>query len=141
MEIIDLQTEEKFLFIISRWIAVDKADGMVDCIIPVSGEEELRNFNYLFTNKTRRDLSDSHIWFSIYARPPRSQFTRSQRLSVAVSLLFCAMLASVMYYDAVPDGDPAVENKVGAFTFTWKQVMFVYQKWLKFNIAQVCLFP
>lgn len=141
MEIIDLQTEKKFLFIISRWIAVDKADGMVDCIIPVSGEEELRDFNYLFTNKTRRDLSDSHIWFSIYARPPRSQFTRSQRLSVAVSLLFCAMLASVMYYDAVPDGDPAVENKVGAFTFTWKQVMFVYQKWLKFNIAQVCLFP
>ena len=92
-----------------------------------------RNFNYLFTIK----LVEIYIWFSIYARPQRSQFTRCQRLSVAVSLLFCAILASVMYNDALSDGDPAVENKVGAFLFTWKQVKFV-QKWLKSNIAVVC---
>ena len=47
------------------------------------------------------------------------------------------MLASVMYNDALSDGDPAVENKVGAFLFTWKHVKFV-QKWLKSNIAVVC---
>ena len=63
MEIIDLQTEEKFLFIISCWLAVDKADGIVDCIIPVSGEEELQLPIY---QQTRRDL---HLVFNLCSTP------------------------------------------------------------------------
>lgn len=122
MEIIDLQTEETYIFIASRWLSVDQNDGLTDCLLPVSTKEELTDFNYLFTNKTRRDFSDAHLWFSVYARPPRSPFTRCQRLSVAISLLLCSMVASVMFYGAVPDGKPSDENKMGAFTFKWSQV-------------------
>lgn len=136
MEIIDLQTEETYIFIASRWLSVDQNDGLTDCLLPVSTKEELTDFNYLFTNKTRRDFSDAHLWFSVYARPPRSPFTRCQRLSVAISLLLCSMVASVMFYGAVPDGKPSDENKMGAFTFKWSQVMmllvialFFFSRW------------
>lgn len=122
IEVIDLQTEEKFLFITTRWLAVDKHDGTIDAIIPVCGKEELTDFNYLFTNKSKRELSDAHIWFSIYARPPRSSFTRCQRLSVAISLLFCSMLASCMFYRTSPSGSAQEENRIGGFSFRWEQV-------------------
>ena len=87
IEIIDLQTEEKFIFIAGRWLAVDQHDGSLECSLPVAGALELKDFNFIFSSKSRRDFSDAHIWFSIYARPPRSSFTRSQRLSVLFSFL------------------------------------------------------
>ncbi|XP_066910530.1 polycystin family receptor for egg jelly-like isoform X2 [Clytia hemisphaerica] len=121
LEIIDLQTEERFVFIAGRWLSVDQSDGLLECSLPVAGAIELKDFNYIFSAKSRRDLSDAHIWFSIYARPPRSNFTRSQRLSVGVSLLFTAMVASCMFF-GLGRGDPAEENRIGNFSFTWKQV-------------------
>ena len=122
VKIIDLQTDEKFMFSGTRWLAVDKNDGMVDCIIPVCTADEMSGFNYIFANKSSEGLSDTHIWYSVYARPPRSSFTRCQRLSVAVSLLFCSMLASCMFYGVTPSGPVTEENRIGNFSFRWEQV-------------------
>ena len=118
----DLQTDQKSTFIADRWLALDKEDGEIEIFISDATEEELTDFSYLFSTKTRFDLTDAHLWFSVYARPPRSPFTRSQRFSVAVTSLFCAMLASLMFYRAMPRDEPAKENQVGAFDFTWRQV-------------------
>lgn len=34
----------------------------------------------------------------VFSRPTKSQFTRVQRLSCAICLLFCTMLTSAMFY-------------------------------------------
>ena len=122
VEIVDLQTEEKFIFIATRWLSPNMNDGMLHCVLPVCGKEELQNFNYLFTNKSTKELSDAHIWFSIYARPPISSFTRCQRLSVAISILFCSMLSSCMFYKTVSGRPAQEENKIGGFSFRWQHV-------------------
>ncbi|XP_065660232.1 uncharacterized protein LOC100197328 isoform X2 [Hydra vulgaris] len=120
--IIDLQTEKQYLFIGHRWIAVDRGSCHLECVIPIASPEETSNFNYIFTTKAVHDLSDTHLWFSIFARPPKSNFTRCQRLSVAVSLLMTSMMASTLFYGQVPPATPAIENRIGSFTFTWQQV-------------------
>lgn len=125
IEVIDLQTEQKFVFIASRWLSVEQEDGQVDIMVPLAGVLELKDFNYIFASKARRDLSDAHLWFSIYARPPRSPFTRCQRLSVAISLLLTSMTASCMFYGAIPEGNPADENRIGNFSFKWQQVKVI----------------
>ena len=122
IEVIDLQTDKQFLFIGHRWIAADRDPCLLDCVIPVAASEEISNFNYLFTTKAQRDLAENHLWYSIFARPPRSNFTRCQRLSVAISLLITAMTASTMFYQRIPPGDPSAENKIANFSFTWQQV-------------------
>ncbi|XP_065681235.1 polycystin-1-like protein 2 isoform X1 [Hydra vulgaris] len=120
--ITDLQTDKQFLFIGHRWIAVDRGLCTLDCVIPTASAEETSDFKYIFTTKTSHDLSDKHLWFSIFARPPKSNFTRCQRLSVAVSLLMTSMMASTLFYGRIPPADPSVENKIGSFSFTWTQV-------------------
>ena len=35
------------------------------------------------------------------------------------------MLASLMFYRDVPKGEPAQENQVAGFSFTWKQVRYI----------------
>ena len=121
---VDLQTDVNYSFLASRWLAVEMQDGQVDVSFPVCGQSELKDFKYLFVNKARRDLTDAHLWFSIYGRPPRSSFNRCQRLSVAISLLFTHMVANLMFYGAIPPGSPSSENKIGAFTINLQQVQF-----------------
>ena len=71
----------------------------IERVVPVAGSGELVNFQHLFFVKTRRNLSDSHLWFSVLQRPVRSRFTRVQRLTCCLVLLFTSMMASIMFYN------------------------------------------
>ncbi|XP_047143817.1 uncharacterized protein LOC101238025 isoform X3 [Hydra vulgaris] len=122
--ITDLQTEKKYLFIFQRWIAVDCSSSL-DCVIPVASNEESTNFTYVFQTKAHNKFLDEHLWFSIFARPPKSNFTRCQRLSVAVSLIMTSMMISTLFYQRVPPAKPAIENQFGNFTFTYSTVFLL----------------
>lgn len=37
----------------------------VDRVIPVSGDDAMLNFSHLFTETTKKDFSDDHLWFSV----------------------------------------------------------------------------
>ena len=76
----------------------------VDRMIPVAGTAELTNFNHLFWKKTRKNLTDGHIWFSVVQRPKTSRFTRTQRLTCCICLLFTSMMASILFYKQEPTG-------------------------------------
>ena len=43
-------------------------------------------------------MTDDHLWISIMSRPTKSSFTRLQRLTCGVSLLFSTMIANAMFY-------------------------------------------
>nr|XP_047124259.1 uncharacterized protein LOC105844851 [Hydra vulgaris] len=120
--IIDLQTEKKFVFLGHCWVAVDRGLCKLSCVLPVASFKETSSYILVFKNKVQLKLSNEHLWFSIFFRSPRSSFTRCQRLSVAISLILTSMMVNTMYYQRIPPADPAVENKIGNFTFTWIQV-------------------
>ncbi|XP_065672469.1 polycystin-1-like protein 2 isoform X9 [Hydra vulgaris] len=122
IEVVDLQTEEHFYFMANCWIAVDQDNSSLDLVLPVSGKENVKSFNYLFLSNARKGFTDEHLWLSVVTRLPISNFTRCQRISVSVCLLMTSMTASAMFFEKVPPGSPATENKIGVFTFTTKQL-------------------
>lgn len=71
----------------------------VDRVIPVAGKEQMTEFSHLFTEKTTKSLNDGHLWFSVVARPPQSRFTRVQRVSCCLCLLYLSMLTNAMFYE------------------------------------------
>ena len=71
----------------------------VDRVIPVAGKEQMTEFSHLFTEKTAKSLNDGHLWFSVVARPPQSRFTRVQRVSCCLCLLYLSMLTNAMFYE------------------------------------------
>ncbi|XP_069125477.1 polycystin-1-like protein 2 [Argopecten irradians] len=103
----DLQTGQTYYFMCNRWLAVEEDDGMIDRMLPVAGTEDLTRFNTLFLTKTKRSLTDSHLWISVFSRPQRSHFTRVQRLSCILSLVMTTMVANAMFYRS----EDNVENK------------------------------
>ena len=138
----DLQTMGKSYFICQKWLAVEKGGGVVSAgaslvarwsstilqverLLPVASESEKRALLYLFSKKAYRSLSDDHLWFSIFSRPPPSSFTRVQRCTCCFVLLFTAMLLNILYYgQATNESSETKRNglSLGPFYFTREQV-------------------
>ena len=101
----DTQTGEEWNFVYDKWLAVESEDGRIDALIYVANPHEFNSYKRIFASKTSRDLYDGHLWFSVARKPPSSHFTRVQRCSCCLSLLFCTMMANCMFYNLgeVPD--------------------------------------
>ncbi|XP_062611467.1 uncharacterized protein LOC134273293 [Saccostrea cucullata] len=117
MQIQDLQTGDKYFFICEQWLSVDDEDGLIDRMVPVAGRAELTSFNYLFWQKTKHNLADGHLWFSIFQRPARSNFTRVQRLTCCLTLLFTTMVVSLAWYQTDTNSSPT-QVKLGPVSFS-----------------------
>ena len=120
MTIKDLQTGKTWKLVCENWLAVESEDGKVCRILPVANEEELTNFNHVFSKKAIAGLADGHIWFSIVSRPPTSNFTRVQRLSCALCLLCCTMITSAMFYNMGGQGPSPFAVHIGSLIIDLK---------------------
>ena len=89
-----------------------EGDGMVERILPVAGMNDLSAFKHLFSSSVRKKLTNEHLWFSVMSRPTRSNFTRVQRVSCCVSLLFLTMITNCMFFKADDNAE-----KVGVNVF------------------------
>lgn len=104
---------------------MEKSDGLIDRVIPLASTKELKSFAHLFTESVKKKFSDGHLWFSVFSRPIRSNFTRLQRVSCCISLLFCTMISNAMFYrqDIQATSKKAgVLIKIGPVEFTLTQL-------------------
>ncbi|EDO38018.1 predicted protein, partial [Nematostella vectensis] len=102
VQVRDVQTDQKWWFVCNNWLAVDENDGSVDRTLTVANKKDLAKFNILFVNATRRNLLDGHLWLSVVTRPPKSTFTRVQRLTCCLVLLLTTMVSNAMFYQVGP---------------------------------------
>ena len=98
---------------------------MVDRILPVAGLDDLVAFKQLFSSSIRKKLTSDHLWMSVFSRPTRSSFTRVQRISCCMSLLFLTMITNAMFFKSdgeADSGPPPTALKIGPISFTLQQV-------------------
>ena len=98
IDVEDVQTKEKWHFIANRWLAVDKDNGEIELELRAASEEKMLEFKNVLHSRTQEALGDSHLWVSLFTKPPQNQFTRCQRLSCCMSIIFCAMVTGAMFY-------------------------------------------
>ena len=82
----------------------------VERVLPVAGELERNEFSYRLTKQVYQRISDGHLWFSIFSRPPANKFTRVQRCTCCFILLFVSMFFNIMYYGLSTDADKNGSN-------------------------------
>ena len=82
-----------------EWLGVERKDGRTDKVIYVARIDEITNYKHLFLSNSADGLYDEHLWISVAAKPPQSSFTRVQRASCCLSVLFCTMITNAMFYD------------------------------------------
>uniref|UniRef100_W5KUR6 Polycystic kidney disease 1a n=1 Tax=Astyanax mexicanus TaxID=7994 RepID=W5KUR6_ASTMX len=99
----DLQTGSSYFFLVEEWLSVDneKTDGRVEIEAEASEEAELRHWPRLLSWELQRAVCESHMWLSLWERPPRSPFTRLQRATCCSLLLHLILLANTVWYATV----------------------------------------
>jgi len=122
VSILDLQNNEKSNFVCNKWFGVEKEDGLIDRVLPVACKNDLTTFKHLFAQSVKKKFTDNHLWFSVFSRPTRSNFTRLQRISTCMSLLFCTMIANAMFYKADSPNSGKQAIQVGPIKFTLSQL-------------------
>lgn len=137
----DRQTGEKWIFPANRWLAVDKGDGQIEVSLLCEDKTNPATFADHVRSLAPRKLTDSHLWFSVIGKRSSSTFTRVQRASCCISLLFSAMIANAMFYKTAGESDGTIH--VGPFKFSWRQIVIGVQSGLLLapvNVLIVLLF-
>ncbi|XP_078671724.1 polycystin-1-like protein 2 [Branchiostoma floridae x Branchiostoma belcheri] len=93
----DLQSGETNSFLCDQWLSLDRGDGRISRILPSSTEQDLSSF-HLFTSKAVDGFRNEHIWLSIFFCPSGSHFSRVQRLSCGLCVVYTTMIANAMWY-------------------------------------------
>lgn len=118
----DLQTREKYFFIGNKWFAFNKQDGLIDRLLPVAGDLQKSDLKYLIEKETKEKLSDGHLWFSIFARPTLSSFTRKDRLTCCFVFLLITGMMNILYYEQDRTANSNL-IKFGPFNISSTQVL------------------
>ncbi len=110
-----MQTREKFYFICEKWFAIDKDDFQIERNIILSTEQDKIKYKYLFSKEIKNDFCDTHLWFSVFARPIQSTFTRLDRLTCCFVLLSMSMMMNIMYYGILDNSSSGESFKLGPY--------------------------
>ena len=121
----DRQTEERWMFLINRWLAVEKEDGEIEVTF---NSKSTNSFSDQVRSRFGRKIADSHLWMSVFGKACSSTFTRVQRATCCLSVLFSAMIANAMFYDLGGKSDGAIQ--VGPLKFSWRQIVIGVQSGL-----------
>ena len=116
----DTSTQDTEIFDCRGWLALEKGDGNIERVLTSRGEKGRMDFKNELSSRTSHSLTEGHIWFSVVAKHPKSNFTRAQRTSCCLLILYSAMLASAMFYK---EGTTEQAVHVGPFKFTWKELI------------------
>ena len=122
------ETLEKWYFLGNRWLALEKNDGKIEVEITCAGKNESLSFSNLFYFRGAKTLGEKHLWLSLFTKAPHNTFTRCQRLSCCLSILFAAMVTNAMFYKQ--GIAPEDTFKLGPIQLSWTQIKIGLQSGL-----------
>lgn len=120
VEIRDQQESSEWIFLVNNWLALEKGDGEIETEVRAAEKKEIRGFKNVFHSRASNSLADGHLWASVFMRPPQSTFTRVQRLSCCLSIIFATMVTNAMFYQF--GGQVHDTFKLGPLKVSWTQV-------------------
>ncbi|XP_035699127.1 polycystic kidney disease protein 1-like 2 [Branchiostoma floridae] len=113
----DLQSEDTNSFLCNHWLSLDRGDSRINRILPASTEHDLSSF-HLFTTKATGDFRNEHIWLSTLFCPSGSHFSKVQRLSCGLCIIYTTMIANAMWYKTENNVEQTTVVNLGIVSFT-----------------------
>ena len=122
----DCQTDEKWHFLARKWLAYERGCQQVRVEIKAAKESEILSFQHVAYSRTVKSLLDEHLWLSIFTKPPHDLFSRCQRLSCCMMILYTDMLVNAMFYQ-FGESNSGQEVHVGPLKIDWQLVKIAIQ--------------
>jgi hypothetical protein len=94
----DEDDEDRWYFLVDRWLAVNKGDHNISADIFLTEEKEVKKFKNRFYSRAAKQFTNAHLWLSVFTRNVHSPFTRCQRLSCCFLVFMATMVTNAMFY-------------------------------------------
>lgn len=94
-------------------------------------------FSDSIKDKTTEDFVEEHLWISVVAKSPRTFFTRVQRATCCLSLLFSAMITNAMFYNL--GGKSENTFHLGPLQFSLRQIIIGIESSLIVAPINLCI--
>ncbi|XP_078424677.1 polycystin family receptor for egg jelly-like [Cetorhinus maximus] len=91
-------TKQTWHFFCRKWLGIMKGDGLLHRIFPVTDPDALLKRKDVFFIETSSKIEREHLWFSVFAYDVNQSFTRIQRLSCCLTMLFSSLLLNLMLF-------------------------------------------
>jgi hypothetical protein len=85
-----------------------------------TGSSEIYQFGRMFSRAVSNCMADRHLWYSVIDRPAQSRFTRVQRATCVITILYTFMAINAMWYGLLKQQDTAEK---GWASFGWEEVV------------------
>ena len=126
----DKQTDREWTMSCNHWFAPDKDDGSIFRKLSVERKTaELPNFQEAFRSKLSDLLFETHLWMSSVTKRPGNSFTRAQRVTCCLCVVFTAMLANTMFYNLESEVDSS-SIRIGPLKVSIRQIIITIQSCL-----------
>lgn len=99
----------------------------------LTGSSEIRRFSRMFSHAVSNSMADRHLWVSVVDRPANSRFTRVQRATVCVTLLYVFMGVNAMWYGVLKTTNTSGTSQ-GISSFGWEEVVLAF-------LCNIMVFP
>jgi len=94
----NIKTDGEWIFFVDRWLSVGSKSPALVVEQRVANKSEQTKFSRCFNQEVSDQFYNSHLWVSIFGKPPSSKFTRLQRLTCAFVVLTSYMFINLVFY-------------------------------------------
>ncbi|XP_071956900.1 polycystin-1-like protein 2 [Antedon mediterranea] len=109
-------------FIFNNWLSLTDGDGLVVRSSFAATTSQIKGFGHLFGGHARKAIRDDHLWFSVFLRPPESNFTCMQRAVCCMMVMWLEMLVNIMWYKSMPPPEATTSINIGPITVTTAEI-------------------
>ncbi|KFP35081.1 Polycystic kidney disease and receptor for egg jelly-related protein, partial [Chlamydotis macqueenii] len=96
----NMSTRKTWFFMCRKWLSLEKSDRLLERTFAVTNPKTpLPRIDYFLIDLNDR-LTQSHLWFSIFAHFLTGTFSRLQRLSTCLAILLLKLLVNIMFFNA-----------------------------------------
>lgn len=111
----------RYLFSCNKWLSKSEDDGRTERVLHLSFNND-EETNGLLQQNIQKKLYDDHLWFSVAYRMKPSKFTRVQRLSACLAILFLTMVSNAMWYKTGSETSGQAALTLGPISITVQQL-------------------
>ena len=104
----------RYVFMSDQWFDYDQADHKVERVLTAQPFDKANSLKDLMSYI----MAEHHLWVSILIRPLRSNFTRIQRLSCLIGLIYLTMVVSVLILKTPDEVEGMQQVIIGPFRFS-----------------------
>lgn len=108
----------RYIFSCNAWLAVEYGEGLVERVVPVCDGDNIGDFNTRLAMNANFNMTEDHLWMSMFLRPQESAFTRVQRVYCIFALLTLTMITNAMFFKSSDEEDSTEQVSIGNIKFS-----------------------